>query len=181
MSREIPKVPMIWPFPSRNGIFVVETQVLARSLKVSCSTLAATGRPVAMIRCSSARAAHACSLLNTSKSVRPASSPAVRSGAYAASQPELTKRNRLSRSLKYTRSSAADSRLLMQVSMSSRPASPAARTCGPGPARAAASPAELVRADRSSPAKSPPRREFPVRSSLLTANTGTINSRRFRS
>ena len=43
MSREIPKVPMIWPFSSRNGIFVVETQVLARSLKVSCSTLAATG------------------------------------------------------------------------------------------------------------------------------------------
>ena len=35
MSREIPNVPMIVPFPSRKGIFVVDTHVSGRSGQVS--------------------------------------------------------------------------------------------------------------------------------------------------
>ena len=44
----------------------------------------------------------------------------LRPGVTAAIQPALTRRNRLCRSLKYTRSSVVDSRLPMQVSLSSR-------------------------------------------------------------
>jgi hypothetical protein len=71
---------------------------------------------VLITRCSSREAAEACSALKTSKSVFPTISFAVRSGAYAAIQPALTRRNRFCRSLKYTRAAVADSRLLMQMS-----------------------------------------------------------------
>jgi hypothetical protein len=50
-------------------------------------------------------------------------------GVYAAIQPALTNRNRLSRSLKYTRSPLADSRLFMQTSLSLRCGS---LSCRPG-------------------------------------------------
>ncbi len=96
----MPNVPMIWPWLSSSGILVVDTQASARPLYVSRSTSPVIGSPVRMIRCSSANAAAACWLLNTSKSVLPISSSALRPGAYAAIQPSLTNRNRLIRSLK---------------------------------------------------------------------------------
>ena len=69
-----------------------------------------------MISCSSSKAAEACCSLKTSKSDFPTSSSALRPGVYAAIQPSLTSKNRLSLSLKYTRSWLVDSRLDMQVS-----------------------------------------------------------------
>ena len=99
-SREMPNVPMIRPSASRRGIFVLDTQQSGRPTNVSRSTLPTRGSPVRMMRCSSSNAADACSAPNTSKSVFPASSAALRPGAQAASQPSLTSRNRLCRSLK---------------------------------------------------------------------------------
>ena len=99
-SRVIPNVPMIFPKSSTSGILVVDTQASSRPLKVSISTFPTIGSPLRMICCSSSKAAVACCSLNTSKSVLPTSSSAARSGVYASSQPLLTNRNRLIRSLK---------------------------------------------------------------------------------
>ena len=119
-SREMPNVPMIRPLSSRSGIFVLDTQASAWPPWVSCSSFPMIGSPVRMICCSSSKAAAAWSSPKKAKSVFPISSAALWSGAYAATQPALTKRNRLCRSLKYTRSAVQDSRLLMHVSSSSR-------------------------------------------------------------
>jgi len=62
-SREIPKLPTIWPSSSRSGNFVVETQASGRSRKVSRSTFPTIDSPVRMIRCSSSKAAAACGSL----------------------------------------------------------------------------------------------------------------------
>ena len=62
MSRVSPKVPMIRPAASRQGIFVLEAQPCVPSRRVRRSTFAITGRPVRMISCSSAKARSACSL-----------------------------------------------------------------------------------------------------------------------
>ena len=122
----MPNVPMISPLSSRSGSFVVTTHVTDPSLRVSFSSFPTSGRPVAITSRSSRMAAMACSNVNTSKSVLPTRSRVVRPGAYAAAQPALTNRNRLSLSLKYTRSTRAASRLSMQIrfSRSSSPLAP---------------------------------------------------------
>jgi hypothetical protein len=100
MSREIPNVPTMSPFPSRRGIFVVHTQQSGRSGELSRSTLATIGMPVAMTVRSSCNAAAACRSSKKSESDLPTTSSAVQPGASAASQPRLTSRKRLCRSLK---------------------------------------------------------------------------------
>src|ERR1700730_13617525 len=61
MSRDHPKIPITLPLALRHGILVVETHVSCPSGQVSFSSTPIIGWPVAMIFCSSANAASACS------------------------------------------------------------------------------------------------------------------------
>jgi hypothetical protein len=90
---------------------VVDTQASGRSSNVWRSSLATSGCPVSITRRSSTSVAVACGSLKMSKSVLPITSSSDRPCPVLASQPSLTSRNRLSRSLKKTLSSGFASRL----------------------------------------------------------------------
>ena len=99
MSREIPKVPTIFPSRSRSGSFVVDTHRASPSARVSFSSTFTSGCPVRMISCSSRSAFAACSSVKKSKSVRPTASAGLSTPKRAAAY-RLMRVKRLCRSLK---------------------------------------------------------------------------------
>jgi hypothetical protein len=88
---------MIVPSRSRSGRLLLVTQVSLPSGQVSRSSLSSIGIPLAMICCSSAKAALACSAVYTSKSVSPRNSSG--SKPRLAANARLTAMNLLWRSL----------------------------------------------------------------------------------